>query len=299
MFREYKIEGMTCQHCVDKVTSNLNKHPDIKKASVFLNTETVAIEMNKDIPLAELQETISPDEIYVIRNKMSVVKEIVPQKKNFVQLILNVLKRIFTKQNCCKCIIIFSFALTQKTFAQNKEAGTDRNAIKQYIMKKDSAPLLSQEIKRSQTDSNAVNSKTIPAIDVKDLKGKTVNTATFSNDGKPIVIVFWYSVHKYPTKELDAIQENYDEWKKETGVKVIVISIDDSRSSSNVLPMVKAREWEFEFYLDINSDFKRAMNVNFCPQTFFINGKGEIVSQHLGFTEGSEAVIYEELKKVK
>ena len=112
-------------------------------------------------------------------------------------------------------------------------------------------------------------------------------------------MVFWYSVHKFPTRELDALEENYEQWKKETGVKIIVISIDDSRTSTNVLPIVNARGWDFEFYLDINSDFKRAMNVNLVPATFLINGAGEIIWNTVGYMEGNESLIYDELKKIK
>ena len=111
--------------------------------------------------------------------------------------------------------------------------------------------------------------------------------------------MFWYSVHKFPTRELDVLQENYEQWRSETGVKIIVISIDDSRTAANVLPIVNARGWDFEFYLDINSNFKRAMNVNLVPQTFLINGAGEVTWNSVGFMEGSEVLIYDELKKLK
>ena len=63
--------------------------------------------------------------------------------------------------------------------------------------------------------------------------------------------------------------------------------------------MVNARGWDFEFYLDINSDFKRAMNVNLVPQTFLINDAGEITWNTVGFMEGNETLIYEEQKKMK
>ena len=38
--------------------------------------------------------------------------------KNIIRSIFSLQKKIFTKQNCCKCIIIFSLALSQKSFAQ-------------------------------------------------------------------------------------------------------------------------------------------------------------------------------------
>lgn len=138
----------------------------------------------------------------------------------------------------------------------------------------------------------------IPSATVKKLDGSKINTSTFSNQGKPIVISFWATWCKPCKKELDAIAENYTEWQKETGVKLIAVSIDDARSSSKVLPDVKAKGWEFEVYLDENQDFKRAMNVNNVPHTFLINGNGEIVWSHNSYAEGDEEILYENIKKL-
>ncbi len=140
--------------------------------------------------------------------------------------------------------------------------------------------------------------RTIPAVDVKTVEGKTINTSKFSNDGKPIVISFWATWCKPCKKELDAISEEYAEWQKETGVKLIAISIDDSRSAGKVGTDAKSHSWEYEVYIDENQDFKRAMNVNNVPHTFIINGKGEIVWQHNSYAEGDENHLYEVLKKI-
>jgi peroxiredoxin len=138
----------------------------------------------------------------------------------------------------------------------------------------------------------------IPAVDVKTIDGKTVNTGKFSNDGKPMIISFWATWCKPCKKELDAIAEEYADWQKETGVKLIAISIDDARSSSKVGPDVKSKGWDYEVYIDENSDFKRAMNVNNVPHTFIIDGNGKIVWQHNSYAEGDEDHLLEALKKI-
>jgi alkyl hydroperoxide reductase subunit AhpC len=89
-------------------------------------------------------------------------------------------------------------------------------------------------------------------------------------------------------KELTTIAEIYEDWQAETGVKIYAVSIDDSRSSSQVKTFVNGKGWIYEVLLDLNSEFKRAMNVNAVPHTFVVNGKGEIIWQHTGFSEGSE-----------
>ena len=138
----------------------------------------------------------------------------------------------------------------------------------------------------------------IPAVTVKKLDGSKVNSSTFSNDGKPIIISFWATWCKPCKKELDAIQEKYEDWTKETGVKLIAISIDDVRSSGKVVTDVKSKGWEFEIYLDENQDFKRAMNVNNVPCTFLVDGAGKIVWSHNSYTEGDEDKLYENVKKL-
>ena len=138
----------------------------------------------------------------------------------------------------------------------------------------------------------------IPTAVLKDLQVTKVSSSTFNNNGKPMVISFWATWCKPCKKELDAIAENYSDWQKETGVKLIAISIDDARSSSKVVTDVKAKAWEYEVYIDENQDFKRAMNVNNVPHTFLVNGNGEIVWSHNSYAEGDEIKLYENIKKV-
>ncbi|HWY33921.1 MAG TPA: TlpA disulfide reductase family protein [Nitrosopumilaceae archaeon] len=138
----------------------------------------------------------------------------------------------------------------------------------------------------------------IPSAVMKTLEGSKVNSSTFSNNGKPIIISFWATWCKPCKKELDAIAEDYAEWQKETGVKLIAISIDDASSSAKVVTDVKSKGWEYEVYIDENQDFKRAMNVNNVPHTFLINGAGEIVWSHNSYAEGDENKLYENVKKL-
>lgn len=136
----------------------------------------------------------------------------------------------------------------------------------------------------------------LPAVTIRSLDGKQVNTKDLGNDGKPFVISFWATWCKPCVREFTSLAEVYDEWQEETGVKIIAVSVDDSRTSNNVLPFISGKGWEFDFYLDTNGDFKRAMNVNLIPHTFIINGKGEVVWQHTSFSEGGELEMLEIIK---
>ncbi len=144
----------------------------------------------------------------------------------------------------------------------------------------------------------AKNFGKLPAIEVKTMDGEIFNMSTLSNDGKPIIITFWATWCKPCIKEHDAINDVYEDWVDETGVKLYAISIDNARSSRQVLPLVNGKSWEFEVLLDENGDFKRAMGVNVPPHTFIVDGEGNIVWQHVGYLDGDEVEYIEIVEKI-
>jgi len=142
------------------------------------------------------------------------------------------------------------------------------------------------------------NTNTIPQETIKTLDGQTFETSEIQNDGNPIILSFWATWCKPCIVELNTISEVYEDWQDETGVKLIAVSIDDSKTSVRVTPFINAKAWDFEVYLDTNGDFKRAMNVNNPPHTFLIDGEGQIVWQHNGYTPGDEEELYELVEKL-
>lgn len=138
----------------------------------------------------------------------------------------------------------------------------------------------------------------LPSVALKDLKGNTLSSSSFDNDGKPIIISFWATWCKPCIEELNAINDMYLDWVDETGVKLIAVSIDDARNAARVRPFVLGKGWEYEIYLDENSDLRRALNVNNPPHTFLLNGNKEIVWQHNGYVPGDEDVLFELVQKL-
>ena len=102
----------------------------------------------------------------------------------------------------------------------------------------------------------------LPSVTLKNIDGKTVDTAKLNNDGKPFIISFFATWCKPCQRELDAIHEQIVDWEEETGVKVIAVSIDQGQNVDKVKPLVDSKGWEYEVLLDPNGDFNRAMNVN-------------------------------------
>ena len=98
----------------------------------------------------------------------------------------------------------------------------------------------------------------LPNVQLKDINGNTVQTGSISNNGKPVIISFWATWCKPCLRELKAIHEVYPDWQDETGVKMIIVSIDQAQDANKVKPLVDGFGWEYEVLLDPNGDFKPA-----------------------------------------
>ena len=140
--------------------------------------------------------------------------------------------------------------------------------------------------------------KSLPSVNVKTLEGNQFNFKNIDNDGKPIVISFWATWCKPCTKELNNIADVYKDWQDETNVKLVAVSIDDRRSQSKVAPYVNSSGWEYEIYIDPNSDLKRAMGVSTVPHTFLLDKNKQIIWQHRGYVEGDEYELFDEILKL-
>jgi peroxiredoxin len=138
----------------------------------------------------------------------------------------------------------------------------------------------------------------LPSVQLKNIDGKTVNTASLSNDGKPFVISFFATWCKPCNRELKAIHEVYPEWQDETGMKLIAISIDEAQNAQKVKPMVDSEGWEYEVLLDPNSDFFHALGGQQIPFVLIIDGDGKIAHQHSGYIDGSESKIIEFIRGI-
>lgn len=141
-------------------------------------------------------------------------------------------------------------------------------------------------------DTSVILNRRIPVVTISDINGNVYNTVKMSNEGRPFIIVFWKTCCKPPIRELSVLNDLYEEWKQNTGVKIYAVSIDDARATKTVKPFTDGQGWEFEVLLDPNQELKRNMNVYGVPHTFVLNGQGEIVGQKVLYSEGDENDIY-------
>ena len=138
----------------------------------------------------------------------------------------------------------------------------------------------------------------LPAVTLKTLDGGTVQSETLSNDGKPFIIDVFAAWCKPCNRELSAIAEVYEDWQQETGVKIFAVSIDQAQNIHKVKPLVDQNEWEYDVLLDPNSDLLKALGGQMIPFVVVVDGKGNIVAKHSGYTDGGENELIEEVRKL-
>ena len=138
----------------------------------------------------------------------------------------------------------------------------------------------------------------LPSVTLKDINGKTVETDTLSNGGNPMIISFFATWCKPCNRELDAISEVYEDWQQETGVKIFAVSIDQGQNINKVKPLVDNHNWEYDVLLDPNGDLKRSLGIQMIPYVLIVDGQGNIVYRHAGYTDGEETELIEKVKEL-
>lgn len=145
---------------------------------------------------------------------------------------------------------------------------------------------------------NQAGKAQMPAITLKTIDGKTVRTDTLSNNGKPIIIDFFATWCKPCNRELKAINEVYEDWQEETGVKLIAVSVDQAQNVNKVKPLVDENAWPYEVLLDTNGELKRALGIQMIPYTLILDGEGKIVYKHNGYTDGAEQELIDKVREI-
>ena len=145
----------------------------------------------------------------------------------------------------------------------------------------------------------SASAQTLPDVKVENQEGKVVSIREVI-DGTPMIISFWSTTCKPCIMELNAINNNLPDWLEEVNMKVVAVSVDDARTVSRARAMTQGQGWdEYTCLYDKNQDLKRAMNVSLTPHTFIVDGNGNIVYSHSGYTPGSEEELFEKIRALK
>ena len=139
--------------------------------------------------------------------------------------------------------------------------------------------------------------KILPDVNLKTFEGKKVSVTELTSNDKIAILSLWATWCVPCIKELDAINELYDQWKAEVDFEVYAISVDDSRSINRAKALVNGKGWEHNILLDTNQNLKRALGVSAIPETIIVKNN-EILYQHTGYRNGDEYELFDKLKKL-
>lgn len=141
----------------------------------------------------------------------------------------------------------------------------------------------------------SASAQTLPDVRIETQDGRVISTSELV-DGTPMILSFWSTTCKPCIMELNAINTSLYDWLAEANFKVVAISVDDSRTLSRARTMPQGQGWDdFICLFDKNQDLKRAMNVSLTPHTFIIDGEGNVVYSHTGYTPGSEQELFDHI----
>ncbi|WP_179005054.1 TlpA family protein disulfide reductase [Winogradskyella forsetii] len=143
----------------------------------------------------------------------------------------------------------------------------------------------------------AIAQNDLPNLDVTSIDGKTIALTDATNKDGVTIISLWATWCVPCLKELDAINDIYDEWQEETNVELLAVSVDDSRTVKRVKSMVNGKGWDYTVLLDTNNDLKRALNASSIPLTILVKNN-KIVYEHSGYSPGAELELYEKIKEL-
>jgi len=139
--------------------------------------------------------------------------------------------------------------------------------------------------------------KAFPSVNLKTMDGQSVNIQDYIGKGKPVIVSFWATWCAPCKRELDAFADLYPDWQDEFGVEILAITTDNARGFAKVPGIVESKSWEYTILSDIKQDMQRALNFQTIPQTFLLDGEGNIIYSHNGYSPGDEYELEDEMKK--
>ena len=144
----------------------------------------------------------------------------------------------------------------------------------------------------------SLQAQVLPSTTLKTLEGKQIDIKDAISTEGPTVISFWATWCKPCIKELTAFSDYAIDLEDEFGAKVLAVSIDDTRNSARVAPLVQGQGWDYTVLLDENQDLKRNLGIVNVPFTLVLNTAGEVVWKHSGYSPGDEETLAEVVEEV-
>ena len=89
------------------------------------------------------------------------------------------------------------------------------------------------------------------------VEGDTISSSELTSNGQFVLIDYWTIYCGPCIKMLDAVTDNYKEWRYKTNFKLIAIA--PLSNDDRILELIKKKKWPFEFYFDPDYNLLRAL----------------------------------------
>jgi peroxiredoxin len=132
-----------------------------------------------------------------------------------------------------------------------------------------------------------------PNFTLPDMDGADVALSSYLSGG-PVLLTFWSTWCANCPQELRQFQLLYDEYKSK-GFVVVSIAVDGTKTVSKVRPFVVGKRFTFPVLMDTNNDVMRLYQIIGVPTSFLLDASGTIRHTHVGYHDGDELTIEEEI----
>ena len=141
-----------------------------------------------------------------------------------------------------------------------------------------------------------LSAQNISRFSVQDVQGNNYKLEE-NLDHDANIMIFWATWCKPCKLEFPKIQKLINA-QKDIDIHVLAVSIDSPRSLAKVKAFVRTHKYDFTYLLDKDGELKTNLLINAIPHTSIINSEGNIVYSHVGYREGDETVIENEILKL-
>jgi peroxiredoxin len=130
-------------------------------------------------------------------------------------------------------------------------------------------------------------------VNLLSLENKTINSETFTNNGKPVIILYWLTTCSPCIKEQNEINKKVSKLQQDTGVRIIAITPEKKSKIPRIKEIARKYDWKHEIYVDYSKRLRYKLLGDWygVPQTFVFDGNFKILHHGMGYNRNSIAKI--------